>query len=55
MHMLANSLRTFCCIAGFTYEHWSGRLVVDPAARIQVQGWDSGSSLNTAARAVLSK
>jgi hypothetical protein len=45
----------FLLNAGYTYQPWDGRLVVDAAARINVQGWDSGGSLNTAARSVLGK
>lgn len=41
--------------AGYTYQPWDGRLVVNPAARIAVQGWDSGGWMNTAARTVLGK
>uniref|UniRef100_A0A383VCQ2 Trichome birefringence-like N-terminal domain-containing protein n=1 Tax=Tetradesmus obliquus TaxID=3088 RepID=A0A383VCQ2_TETOB len=40
---------------GYTYQPWDGRLVVNPAARIAVQGWDSGGWMNTAARTVLGK
>jgi hypothetical protein len=47
--------RCQCLLAGYTYEPWNGRLVVDAAVRINVQGWDSGGSLNTAARSILGK